>query len=182
MGKWPALVACLMLGVCLSTALWADGSAPEPAAKESAKPETTAEAAKETGGKEAVKGIKLKSQLIWGTDLEKPADTKDKKIKNLDPEFRKKLGRLFKWKNYYEVDKQKFVVPFNGSQITCMSHDCMVEVFHRGDNQFEVHLYGQNKLVQKICKDLPKGEYIMLGGNVKEKENEAWIVSLCLTE
>lgn len=180
MGGWPALVAFLML--CFSTVLWADNSAPEPAAKEPGKKEATSEASKEKDDKEAIKGIKLKAQLIWGTDLEKPADTKEKKIKNLDPEFCKKLGRLFKWKNYYEVDKQKIVVPFNGSQITCMSHDCMVEVFHRGDNQFEVHLYGQNKLVQKICKDLTKGEYIMLGGNVKEKENEAWIVSLCLAE
>jgi hypothetical protein len=180
LGGWPLIAAGYYLCFCLCLAFGAETpelSAQEPAAKQSA-PKDAATPKSESPQKEVKDGIKLKVQLIWGTDLEKPLDSKDKKIKELDPKFKEKLGRCFKWKHYYQVDRQSIVVPLNGSQITCMSHDCMVEIFHRGENSFELNLYGENKLVLKTRKDIHKGEYLFAGGDVKQKENEAWIVSV----
>lgn len=185
-----ALGVCLCF--CLALAFGAEGLAKETLAKDSAvkdapvkdlevkAPPAKAAAAPKASAKA---GLKFKAQLIWGTDLEKPDNSKDKKIKDLeDPKLKEKLSHFFKWKNYYQVDLQTIVVPLNGSQITCMSHDCMVEIFHHGDKNVELHLYGENILVQKIRQELCKGQYMFTGGNIKNKENEAWIVSICLAE
>lgn len=124
--------------------------------------------------------LKFKAQLIWGTDLEKPVDSKEK-IKDLDPKCKAMLERWGKWKNYYQVDQDTIItVPHKGSKITCMSHDCVVEVFHQNDHNIEVHLYGEGKLFQKVNKELTKGKFIFLGGNIKKKDNEAWIVAISL--
>src|SRR5690242_12336102 len=49
---------------------------------------------------------KLEARLIWGTNDEKSPNASHKK---LEGEMAKKLGEMpFKWKNYFEVNRQSF--------------------------------------------------------------------------
>jgi hypothetical protein len=121
----------------------------------------------------------MRAQLIWGTDGEKPQDAK---MADTDPEFREKLAKIFRRKNYFVIEKQKIVLKPNGSNITSMSHNCVIEVKHLGETNFEVKLYGEGKLVQTIRQCMVKGKYLTLAGDVKKKEDETWIVALSLIE
>lgn len=123
---------------------------------------------------------KMKAQLIWCTDQQKPAE--DKSVKEVDQKLLEKLNKLniFKWKNFFEMDKQSFNLARLGSNITSLSHNCVIEVTHLGDCHFEVKLYGEGKLVQTIRHPLPKGEYLIIAGDIKKKNDEIWIVALSL--
>lgn len=123
---------------------------------------------------------KMKAQLIWCTDQSKPAD--DKSVKDVDTKLLEKLTKLniFKWKNFFEMDKQSFNLAQLGSNITSLSHNCVIEVTHLGDCHFEVKLYGEGKLVQTIRHPLPLGEYLIIAGDIKKKNDEIWIVALSL--
>jgi len=131
-------------------------------------------------GESATSKQKMKAQLIWCTDQEKPAG--DKSIKDVDKKLLEKLEKLniFKWKNFFEMDKQSFSLPELGSNITSLSHNCVIEVAHLGDCHFQVKLYGEGKLVQTIRHPLPKGEYLIIAGDIKKKNNEIWIVAISL--
>ena len=48
----------------------------------------------------------IRAVLIWGTNDPKPAATP--KLKDLDEKTRKKLRAVFKWKDYYEVNRKEF--------------------------------------------------------------------------
>jgi hypothetical protein len=126
--------------------------------------------------------LKLKAQLIWGTDHEKPKN--DPNIKELDPKLRDKLRkiRLFSWKNFFEVDRQFLNLPHLGSNITSLSHECVIEVEHLGNTNIKVRLYGEGKLVQTVSQNLPKGEYLILAGDVKKKITERWIIALSVAD
>ena len=125
---------------------------------------------------------KMKAQLIWCTDQQKPAD--DKSVKDVDAKLLGKLNKLnlFKWKNFFEMDKQSFSLAQLGSNITSLSHNCVIEVTHLGDCHFEVKLYGEGKLVQTIRHPLPLGEYLIIAGDIKKKNDEIWIVALSLEQ
>lgn len=125
---------------------------------------------------------KMKAQLIWCTDQNKPED--DKSVKDVDDKLLNKLTKLniFKWKNFFEMDKQSFSLADLGSNITSLSHNCVIEVTHLGDCHFQVKLYGEGKLVQTIRHPLPKGEYLIIAGDIKKKSDEIWIVALSLED
>lgn len=124
--------------------------------------------------------FKVRAQLIWGTDDAKPTKPY---VKELDPKLRSKL-RLLKWRNYFEIkdprflDNQTFSLATGVSKRVRISELCEIEVKHLGGSNIEVKLIGEGRLVQKVSQALPKGEYLFLAGNVKEKTNEAWIVAL----
>jgi hypothetical protein len=119
----------------------------------------------------------LRAQLIWATDGTKPQDSQ---MEDPDPQFREKLARIFRRKNYFVIEKQKMVIKPNGSTITSMSHNCVIEVKHLGETNFEVKLYGEGKLVQTIRQGMIKGNYLTLAGDIKQKEDETWIVAISL--
>ena len=122
--------------------------------------------------------LKFKAQLIWGTDYEKPAN--NPKIKELDKKLREKIRKvkIFRWKNYFEVDQENFSVRPHQSAITSMSHKCVIELKHLDKNDVEVRLYGQGQLVNTVRQCLPRGEYLLLAGDDKDKYNDMWIVAI----
>jgi hypothetical protein len=122
--------------------------------------------------------MKFKAILIWATDGEKPANKP--KLKQLDEKMREKL-KVFRWKNYFEVDQENFSVKRSKSNITCMSRKCVIEVKHLGYENFEVMLYGEGKLVCTHRQHLPRTEYLFLAGDAKEARNDAWLVALTWT-
>src|SRR5262249_1020113 len=66
------------------------------------------------------KGKKIEITLVWGTDL---AQSPDSNHKPLPVELAKKL-QLFKWKNYFLVNKKTATVASKGSVEEKLSDKC----------------------------------------------------------
>ncbi len=115
--------------------------------------------------------LHVQAQLVWGTDGDKPPDPE---VKRLDEATRKKLGSVFKWKNYFEVDRQNFKVAVAAKHRVRMSPKCEVEVENLGSAQVEVKLFGEGKMVVKKRQTLKAGELLILAGD--DKNQNAWFV------
>ena len=102
-------------------------------------------------------------------------------MKDLDEGLRKKLGRIFKWKNYFEVSDQKVTLSGKELKRLKMSPKCEMEVGFLDDATLEVKLFGEGKLTKKVrqpVKSLLNGELGVIGGDDKDKYNDAWFVVL----
>ena len=119
--------------------------------------------------------LNLHAQLIWGTNEDKPAD---KDLKDLKPELRDKLRRIFKWKNYFEVNHQKVAVPSKGTKKTRLSDKCEIEVEHLGAANIEVRLIGKGKLVTSVKENLSTTKFVIVAGD--DKRDNAWFVVVTL--
>ena len=119
--------------------------------------------------------LALKVQLVWATDEAKPNDAK---LKELDHRLRDKLRRVFKWKNYLEVNQQRCSLPLNVVKRLRMSAKYEIEVKYLKD-QVEVKSYGEGKFLKKVLQPtapLMVGEFLILAGDDKEKYEDAWFV------
>jgi len=122
--------------------------------------------------------LRLRAQLIWGTDEAKPGDAKCKEV---DPAVLKKLCRVFKWKNYFEISQQQVGLSGRESKRLKMSSKCEIEVRFVDDATLEIKLFGEGKLtktVRQSVKALAQGELAVLAGDDKDKYNDAWFVVL----
>lgn len=121
--------------------------------------------------------VKLKAQLIWGTDGNKPPDAN---YKELDEAIKKKLSRVFKWKNYFEISQQPATVTSTWKRLK-MSSKCEVELRFVDDATLEVKLYGEGKLTKVFrqpSKSLAQGCFIIIAGDAKDNVDDAWFVVL----
>jgi hypothetical protein len=122
----------------------------------------------------------IKAQLIWGTDGDKP---QGKDLKEVAPEVREKLRHL-RWKNYWVVKAE--VVGIKGKEVkrTVLSDKCAIDLTETADGRLEVKLFslkpdGTSKLVKTVNHGfdaLKKGEYVIVGGDDKERWDDAWMV------
>ena len=118
--------------------------------------------------------IKVEARLIWGTNEDKSPDPNHRP---LDGDLAKKLREMpLKWKNFFEVNRQIFVIHTNGYTNIVMSKQCTIEVKDKGANNVTVKLYGQGKQVNRVDKPLPKGEVLTIGGDAKD--NNAWFITV----
>lgn len=116
--------------------------------------------------------ITIDARLIWGTHDAKP----DPKLKPVGPRLSDKLMHSpFKWDHYYECNAQKpFTLKLNQSKRVTMSKRCEIEVTYVGNSQIKLDLYGNGQLVNTVTQTLPKGEFLLIGG---ESENSTgWFV------
>src|SRR5438128_11720882 len=90
--------------------------------------------------KSAPADLTLQAQLVWGTNNDKPDDPK---LKDVDPKVTDKLRGVFKWKNYYEVNRQNFTVTSSAPKKVKMSGQCEIEVQNMGGHSGEWECYGQ---------------------------------------
>jgi hypothetical protein len=117
------------------------------------------------------KGVKLQTQLVWGTNQDKPAG---KNLKDVGSVLSEKLRKIFKWKNYFEVSRQMVDLPKQAAQRIKMSSKCELEFCQCGSDSLEVKLFGEGKLVIKKRQPLVLGEPIVLAGD--DKNDTAWFV------
>jgi hypothetical protein len=115
--------------------------------------------------------LKLEAKLIWATDDEKSPDPSHTPV---DPATAEKLRKVFKWKNYFIVNKVVKVVPSRGSNRFELSKDCTVEIKELEGPRVEVTLIGKGKQVNKTTKTLTKGEWFTYAGD--DKNQSAWFV------
>ena len=88
--------------------------------------------------------LKLEAKLIWGTDDDKSPNPEHKEV---DPVTREKLRRVFKWKNYFVVNRVLKEVPSRGSNKFELSKDCTIEIKELEGPRVEVKLVGKGKEV-----------------------------------
>jgi len=117
--------------------------------------------------------LHLHAQLIWGTDSDKASD---KSLKPIPPDLDKRLRRIFKWQNYFEVIQTNFVVsPAKPSQVD-MSRECRIEIAQQSGGEVEIQLFGKGKLVVKKRQRILPGETVIIAGD--DKDYNAWFVVL----
>jgi|HubBroStandDraft_6_1064221.scaffolds.fasta_scaffold246989_2 hypothetical protein len=149
MKRFPLSGFWILAGVCLlgMMAYRGNGAAPEP--------------------------LWVKVQLIWGTDEEKSPDSRHKAIED---DLSRKLSKSpFKWKHYFEVNRQLVALPLgeakNGVKVS--SH-CAIDLKSLGKDKIETKLYGKGKLLSTHKETVKKDWPLILAGNA---ENEtAWLV------
>jgi len=127
-------------------------------------PATVASAASDT--------INIDARLIWGTNEAKT----DSKLKPVGPRLSEKLkSSPFKWDHYYECNVQTpIALKLNQGKHVTMSKRCEIAVTYLGNSQIKLELYGNGQLVNTVTQALPKGEFLLVGG---ESENStAWFV------
>lgn len=122
--------------------------------------------------------IRLRAQLVWGTNDEGP---KDGKYPELSGKLKEKLARVFKWKDYYQIKDQRFSVEPGEARRVKMSDKCELQLKVIDDFTLEVQLFGEGTLVKTLRQPLQalrQGELAVLAGDSKEKFGDAWFVVL----
>lgn len=115
--------------------------------------------------------LKVEAQLIWGANAEKSPDASHKPVDKVTAD---KLKNVFKWKNYFLVNKQNAVIPNRGTKQIQLSRQCAVEITELPGPKVEVKLIGEHKPVNKTVKSLSKGEFFVIAGD--DKNESAWFV------
>ncbi len=116
--------------------------------------------------------LKVELKLIWGTNA-KPAT--DPKRKPVDEATAGKLRKVFKWTNYFEINRLAGTVPSRGTNQFKMSKDCIIEIKELEGPKVEVKLIGEGKPVVQATHHLSKGETINLASECKDGSG-AWFV------
>ena len=130
------------------------------------------------GGHTLATELKLRSQLVWGTDGAKP-DGKD--LVELDGKLKDKLKAL-RWKNYWVIKSQESRV--SEKEQNAQLGKCAVQLRTIGNGQLEVRLFsvdadGKQKLLRTVTESverLDKGGALIIGGDSKDKWDDAWMV------
>lgn len=115
--------------------------------------------------------MRIRAVLIWGTNDPKPAGAK---LKDLDDKVRKRLKAVFKWKDYYEVERKVF--PIEPGKKIRLSDECEVTARHVSGATVEFSLYGKGKKVVTKTHVMEPGELLVLAGEAVN--DTAWFVTL----
>ena len=111
-------------------------------------------------------------QLVWGTDADHSPNSKYKPI---DEATAAGLRKSFKWKYYYEVNRQPVNVSASGTPMHVkMSDHCTLDVQYLKDGHLEVMLFGDGKLVSTHREKMSTGWKTVLAGDAKN--DTAWLV------
>lgn len=116
---------------------------------------------------------RVQAVLVWGTDEAKPAG---KALKEVDAKLREKLGKIFKWQNYFEVSRKAAGVTASKPQTVKLSEECSVDIKILPENMAEVKLIGKGKTIVTRRHSLAKPDALVLAGD--DKNNTAWFVVL----
>lgn len=143
----PAVICCT-IGLALSSLQMAAAPAPNP------------------------DNLKLKAQLIWGTNEEQSSDPSHKSV---GAELAAKLKESpYRWKNYFEINAVTNDIPLNEKKTFKMSEPCQLDIKNVGNDRVEINIIGQGNPValhkEKLAVDWP----LILSGNAKG--GNAWMV------
>jgi len=119
--------------------------------------------------------IKVKTQLIWGTDDDRDFSKEKKNCKPVDATTTAKLRNCFKWKNYWEITNQVVNIPSRSTRSLVMSKHCTIEITELEGPNVELKLIGEGKPVTKAVKTLVRGELTTIAGEDKNN-GSAWFI------
>ncbi len=115
--------------------------------------------------------LKLEAKLIWGTDDAKSPNPQHKEV---DAATKDKLRKVFKWKNYFVVNRVTKPVPSRGSNRFELSKECTIEIKELEGPRVEVKLIGKGKEVHKTTLNIEKGQSVVYSGD--DANQSAWFV------
>ena len=122
--------------------------------------------------------IKLRAQLIYGTNDQKP---KEGAYQELSGKLKEKLSRVFQWKHYYQIKDQPLTVKSGEARRVKLSDKFELELKVVDDFTLEVQLFGEGTLLKTLRQPLQalrQGELAVVGGDSKERLGDAWFVVL----
>jgi len=136
-----------------------------------------------TAGGTVAGELKLKSQLVWGTDGAKP---ESKEFVELDAKLKDKLKAL-RWKNYWVIKSEDTRIEGKDPK-QAMLGKCAVELSNVGDGQLQVKLFSMAadkklKLLRTVTepiKKLENGGTLIIGGDSKDTWDDAWMVIITI--
>lgn len=120
--------------------------------------------------------VVLQAQLIWGTDSANPDNAK---CRDVGPDLRRRLSRVFKWKHYYEMRRKQVVVRRGKTTRVEMSGKCVLKFSLADPQTVEVRLIGEGrwtKTMRQPVKAFENGEILVLAGDTKDAVDDAWFV------
>jgi hypothetical protein len=118
--------------------------------------------------------MKVKAVLIWGTNDETSPDANHKPASQ---KLADELGRIFKWKHYFIVNRAEKEIKDSASVKFEMSTKCRVDVKNLGNDSIEVHMFGDGKPIESGKHAFPPAHRLTLAGPV-DKNSTAWFVLL----
>jgi hypothetical protein len=114
-------------------------------------------------------GVTYYIQTIVGTNRAEKGDG----WKKVGPQLQRELSPVFQWKHYWQVNSQQIEASkgkVSRVQLTKMRE---LEVAIRPDDQLEIRLYRDGKVVRKL-KDVVSHRHLVMGGD--SNKDEAWFV------
>ena len=121
--------------------------------------------------------LKIEAKLVWGTNDDKYSNPKHTRV---DENTAERLGKIFKWKNYFVVNQQTTNVLARQTRRLKMSEPCAIDVTELEGDRVEVTLFGEGKPVNKSFQPLKKGETVVLAGS--DKNDCAWFILITQLE
>jgi hypothetical protein len=115
--------------------------------------------------------LNLKTQLIWGTSQEK---VENPNVKEVEADLSDKLRKIFKWKSYYEVSNKQISIASKETKKVRMSQKCEVEIKSLGEQNIEVNLWGEGKLVVTKHLTVNSSTAQVIAGD--DRNDSAWFV------
>ena len=115
--------------------------------------------------------LKLEVKLIWGTD---DVTSPDPSHKVVDEATAAKLRKVFKWRNYFQVNSKTAIIPSRSTRQIELSKKCTLEITELQGPSVEVTLIGEGNRLNKTTHHLAKGEWFTIGG--EDKNGCAWLV------
>ena len=106
-------------------------------------------------------------QVIWGTDQDKPADSKYREV---GPKLRAKLGPVFRWKHYWETERKMIHVDLAKVTKLQLSNHRTLEIEKLKSGEMEVRLFRRTGLITKSRQPL-NGRMHILGGEDSSKDS-----------
>jgi hypothetical protein len=113
---------------------------------------------------------KLEVQLVWGTNDDSSSNPEHKP---LEAPLAKKLG-MFKWKNYFTVNRKDVALSGNVAQKVRLSPKCEIQIKHLDGPRYEINVFGQGKHVRKITEKITKQDSLVIAGD--DKNDCAWFI------
>jgi hypothetical protein len=134
-------------------------------------------------GASSAEEFRVKAQLAWGTNDDKPAS--ERGLHELNPAIRDKFRHL-RWTNYFVVKELAAPVSAKAPKRLVLSDKCAVDLHDKGDGQIEIGILSlkPNQPATVVKTDVAdiakmrKGHVYVFGGDTKEKWDDAWLVIL----
>jgi len=123
--------------------------------------------------------LKLKAELVWGTDDSSPPN---KNYQPLAPALREKVRQL-RWKNYIVVNSATSS-PAKDSKKVELSERCALTIKDLGNGQIQVSIFNPKAekptepVATKVlaADKLKQGHAYIIGGDSKDRWDDAWLV------
>ena len=112
--------------------------------------------------------IKISARLVVGASKEKKGA---KKVSEL---IRKRLSKVFKWRNYYQLSDKKLSIPDNKTKTAKLSKNASIKVSNRNNGRVSVSLFSGGKMLIQKSQMLRTGSYMVLAG--KSTGDSAWFI------